>query len=127
MRVLIIACNKDLGTIWGRHLNRNGAKVLVANNQDEAVEILQQWPIDIIVVDVVLTDGSAIAIADFASYKQPNTKVVFVSNSTFFSDGSIFQMIPNACAIMPGDVAPDDLDAVVQHYGQQPRAHQGAA
>ena len=112
-----MACNKDVGAIWGRHIARNGAEVIVADNQAEAISVLQDRRVDIIVVDVVLTDGSAIAIADFASYRQPKTKVVFVSNSNFFSDGSIFQLIPNACAVMPSDVAPDDLEAIVVHHG----------
>jgi len=117
MHVLIIACNKELGRIWGRHLSRNGAEVILANSQAEAIAALQNRHVDVIVVDVVLTDGSAIAIADFASYRQPKTKVIFVSNSNFFSDGSIFQHIPNACAVMPSGVAPDDLEAVIEHHG----------
>ena len=33
MRVLIIACDPDLGLIWGRHLRRRGAEVTVAPTQ----------------------------------------------------------------------------------------------
>ena len=117
MRVLIIACDPDLGLIWGRHLRRRGAEVTVAPTQESAIAALCEQDFDVMVIDVVLTEGSAIAIADFASYRRPGTKVVFVSNGGFFSDGSLFQHIPNAAAVMPGKVSPEDLEAVVEYHG----------
>jgi len=116
MKVLIIVSNPELGRLWARHLSRNGATVVVADSEEAAIDELGTSQVDIIVVDIVLTTGSAIAIADFACCRQPGAKVIFVSNSTFFSDGSIFQHIPNACAVMPAEVQPSDLEAVVEHY-----------
>ncbi len=72
---------------------------------------------DVIVLDLILSDGSAFAVADFSSYRQPDAKVIFVTNSTFFSDGSIFRHIPNACAMVPAETRPEDIGALVEHYG----------
>lgn len=116
MNVLIIACHLEVGQIWGRHLTRRGAHVTLAHSQEEAIEALRTQSIDVIVVDIVLTDGSAIAIADFANYRQPDAKVIFVSNSSFFSDGSIFEHIGNAAAVIPPNVSADDLEAVVDYH-----------
>ena len=117
MRVLIVEENPVLGRIWSRHLERQGYTVDLACNQREAIRLLQQVEINVVVLDLIITDGSAFAIADFCSYRQPEAKVIFITNSRFFSDGSIFQHIPNACAMMPSEVSPEDLGALVEHYG----------
>jgi len=117
MRVLIVEGNPDLGWIWRRHLERRGCAVTLAHSQEEAIEVMRAQTPNIIVLDLVLEDGSAFAIADFASYRHPLAKIIFVTNTDFFSDGSIFQHIPNACALMPAQVEPDDLSALVEHYG----------
>lgn len=117
MRVLIVEGNPDLGSIWCRHLERAGCQVKLSTSQPAAIKSLRDDPVDVIILDLVLEDGSAFAVADFASYRQPDAKVIFVSDTSFFSDGSIFQHIPNACAMMPSQVTPEDLGALVEHYG----------
>ncbi len=118
MRVLIVEENAALGGLWERHLKRLGYDVDRAANQVEAIGVLQATTIDIIVLDLILNEGSAFAIADFCSYRQPDAKVIFVTNSTFFSDGSIFQHVPNACAMVPSGTSAEDIGALVAHYGQ---------
>lgn len=114
---MILAADPDLGVIWGRHLARAGMAVSVATDQAEAIAALCNIAIDIIVIDMVLCDGSAMAVADFANYRRPEARVIFVSNSRFFSDGSIFQHMSNACAVIPAKVTPEDLEAVVSYHG----------
>ncbi len=116
MRVLIVEGNPELGAIWRRHLQRNGCDVVQVQSQAEAIEALQTGPVDIIILDLVLEEGSALAVADFASYRHPDAKVIFVTDTTFFSDGSIFRHVPNACAMMPARTRPEDLEALVEHY-----------
>lgn len=71
---------------------------------------------EIIVLDLVLDHGSALAVADFASYRRPDSRVIFVTNTSFFSDGSIFAHSPNACAYVQSETPPEDLAAMVEHY-----------
>lgn len=118
MHVLIVQPSDSLAEIWQRHLERQGATVDVATNQEQAIHVLQTAKaINVVVLDLVLETGSAFAVADMASYRQPQAKVIFVTNTTFFSDGSIFRHIPNACAFIRADTPPDDLVAIVEHYG----------
>lgn len=117
MRVLIVESDPGIGWLWKRHLERCGAAVAVAQNQDEAVALLAEAPFAVLIVDLILADGSAAAVADYASYRQPDAKIIFVTNSTFFSDGSIFQHFANACAFLPLATRPEDLAAVVEHHG----------
>ncbi len=117
MRVLIVKEDPKIGQVWCNHLRRHGCAVFMAKSQSRAVEALRDETVDIIVLDLVLKEGSAFAVADFASYRQPKAKIIFVTSSSFFSDGSIFQHIPNACAMMPSEVSAEDLGALVEHYG----------
>ncbi len=118
MNVLIVESDAALAAVWCRHLERGLARVSIACDQDHAIEHLQNSAPDVIVLDLFLDAGSAIAVADYASYRRPEAKVVFVTNTTFFSDGSIFNHIPNACAYLQSGTAPEDLTAIVEHYGQ---------
>lgn len=120
MQILIVESQTGLGEIWKQHLERHGMDVELVLAQDAAVAYLQDHPVDLIVLDLLLDEGSAIAVADYANYKYPKTPVIFVTGSSFFSDGSIFQHMSNARAFLPTDVNPDDLAAMVQHYGSHP-------
>ncbi|TCS61907.1 response regulator transcription factor [Primorskyibacter sedentarius] len=118
MNVLIVESKAELGKIWKSHLERLGAEVWLVTTQDDAVNLLRTVELDVLVLDLVIDDGSAMAIADFASYRQPKAKAIFVTNTSFFSDGSIFQHCSNACAYLQSETPPDDLAAMVEHYGR---------
>ena len=118
MQVLIVDSSPELGQIWKRHLERQGMEVSLVQDQDEAIAALQHSAAELIVLDLVLEEGSAFAVADYANYRHPETRVIFTTNSSFFSDGSIFQHSANACAFVPKQVDPDDLSAMVAHYGK---------
>ncbi len=118
MDVLIVESNPDLGGLWQRHLQRQGAQVVVSGDQTTAIQSLQSMDFDVIVLDLVLENGSPLAIADYASYRRPDSKIVFVTNDSFFSDGSIFQHCSNACAFVPTATQPEDLAAIVDYHGR---------
>ena len=116
--ILIVASNPDLSRIWGRHLERHGQDVVILSSQKEAVDYLYENNVEVIVLDLMLQNGSAIAIADFASYRRPSANIVFVTNNTFFSDGSLFTHIPNTAAILQEQTPPNDLAAIVAYHGR---------
>ena len=116
--ILIVASNLQLAQIWARHLKRQGEDVIVLRSQDEAVTYLRGGQADVIVLDLMLEEGSAFAIADFASYKNPDARIVFVTRNTFFSDGSLFTHIPNTAAVLQEAMPPNDLAAIVAYHGR---------
>lgn len=118
MHVLIVQSNAHLGRLWSRHLERLGADVVLALTGDEAVELLGEQGFDAIVLDLVLKEGSALTVADVAYFRQPDANVIFVTDTTFFSDGSIFSHSANARAFVEKATPPADLAAIVQHYGR---------
>lgn len=117
MRTLIVQSNQELGLVWARYLERLGATVQCVTTGDAALEIIQETPLDVIVLDLVLTEGSALSIADFANFNQPTANIVFVTDTTFFSDGSIFAHCANARAFVETATPPEDLAEIVHHYG----------
>ncbi|SFT33342.1 response regulator transcription factor [Sedimentitalea nanhaiensis] len=116
MNVLIVESRPELGLLWRRHLERQGAVVTLVHTQEAAILSLYAGNFEIIVLDLVLEEGSALAVADFASYRRPEARVIFVTNTSFFSDGSIFAHSPNACAYVQSETPPEDLAAMVEHY-----------
>jgi len=116
MHILIVQENRDLGRLWASHLEREGHTTELVQSQEGAISALQARESRVIVLDVMLKDGSAFAISDFASYRWPRARVVFVTSSTFFSDGSIFQHAQNACAYLKSDTDPEDLAKMVTYY-----------
>ncbi|MGR3614906.1 MAG: response regulator transcription factor [Paracoccaceae bacterium] len=116
MEVLIVEDNLDLGWLWKRHLERQGGLVTLVGSQEEAIAALFGSAFSIIVLDLILASGSALAVADFASYRRPEARIIFVTNTSFFSDGSIFAHSPNACAYIQSGTPPEDLAAMVEHY-----------
>ena len=116
MNVLIVESKPDLGALWKRHLERLGRSVSLVRTQESAIAAMYAKDFDIIVLDLILEEGSALAVADFASYRRPEARVIFVTNTSFFSDGSIFAHSPNACAYVQSNTPPEDLAAMVDHY-----------
>jgi DNA-binding NtrC family response regulator len=116
MDVLIVESQPELGGLWKRHLERAGMMVTHVDGQERAIAHLTDHTPEIIILDLVLEDGSALAVSDFASFRRPETQVIFVTDTTFFSDGSIFAHAQNACAFLQSNTPPEDLAAMVEHY-----------
>lgn len=115
MRVLIAQHNIELGKLWAGFLKREGGDVTLVNSQSEALMQIRAQTFDALILEMVLPDGGAIAIADFAAYRQPDVPVITVNSSSFFSDGSIFQLLPNVHSVMQAPVDVSDLAAMISH------------
>ncbi|MEL6376674.1 MAG: response regulator [Pseudomonadota bacterium] len=118
LNVLIVENNCALAQLWERHLRRGGAEVRLAHTQDNALDMLEAEKADLIIMNVVLRGGSAFSLADNVRLLHPHIPIIYVTNSTFFSDGSIFGLCPNACAYLQTTTPPEDLAAMVEHYGR---------
>lgn len=117
MKALIVESTKGLGLLWQRHLERHAIEAHLAIDQQEAVAMLHAAPYDILILDLVLDGSSALAVADFAGYRRPEARVIFVTNTSFFSDGSIFSHCANACALVQSDAPPEDIAAMACYFG----------
>jgi CheY-like chemotaxis protein len=117
MRVLIVEGNADRGMLWQRHLERLGFEVDLTADHDRAIHAVRFRRPDVIVMNLFQSAARPLAIADFAGFHLPAVRVIFVTGAGFFSDGSVFALARNACAVVPAGLAPEDLGAMVAHYG----------
>lgn len=117
MHVLIVQTNSELALLWQRQLEHLGADVVLVQDAAQASDQIETTPFDVVVLDLVLAHGSGLALADLVHLQQPRANVVFVTDTTIFSDGSIFSHSPNARILIKTATPPKDLAAIVFHYG----------
>ena len=117
MRVLVVEADRSLGRLWCKHLQRQGGDTELACDEESAISALRFRTFDVLVLDLMLPNASVLAIADIATYRRPDIAIIVVTANSFFSDGSIFELIPNARGFLHTPVRPDDLAALVEHYG----------
>lgn len=117
MRILVVEGDADLGEVWCKHLQRQGGQTRLCRTEKDAIAAMRFEAFDVLVLDLVIADASVLAISDFATYRNPEVAIIVVTANSFFSDGSIFELIPNARGYLHTPVQPDDLAALVEHYG----------
>ena len=125
VRILLVQHNTGLSDLWAKFLQRQGVEVKQAATQMAAIDLIRFEEYDALVLDLVLPDGGAIAISDYATYRCPDVPIIAVTSTRFFSDGSIFDLIPNARSLMRTPVRPHDLVAVLEHYAPAKAAASG--
>lgn len=117
LRCLIVHGNRDLAAIWAGFLEREGISCRLAPGAAEAIEALRANAFDALVLDVELAEGGGLAAADFAAYRYPEMPVIAVTPRGFFSDGAIFELVPNARGLLRAPLRLDDMAALISHYG----------
>lgn len=116
MHVLIIESDEQLAEVWKKHLVRQGANVTLALDEQGATRQIEAAHFDILILDILLKNGSALGLADLTFFKQPDAQIIFVTRDTFFSDGSVFNLCSNARAVIQADTPPEDIAAMAEHY-----------
>ncbi|MEO0911969.1 MAG: response regulator [Pseudomonadota bacterium] len=116
MRVLVVQDNPDLGSIWCKFLRRQGLESVLATTEAQATKALEEEHFDVLVLEPVLDGGGGLCIADIAAFRHPDMPIIAVTKSSFFADGSIFAMIPNARGLLRTPVRPEDLIAYLEHF-----------
>lgn len=117
MQVLIVEHEAELAAVWARFLERQGLACAVAGSQPDAESAMRARHFDALLLDMELPEGTALAVADFATYRNPDIAIIAVTAHGFFSDGAIFELIPNARGLLRAPLRPEDMAALVQHYG----------
>ena len=115
--ILIVEADADLAGVWAGFLRRQGVRSTLATSAAEAYAALRSRSYGAVVLDMELPAGAAFEVADFATYRDPGVPIIAVTAESFFSDGTIFELIPNARALMRAPLKLDDMAALVEHYG----------
>ncbi len=116
VQVLIVEPDRQAGETWAAHIRGHGLDVTLVETEQQALDALSKSSARVILLDLVLAEGSAFAVADVAGYRYPDSKIVFVTDTDYFSDGSIFRHLPNAQVYLPRATPPEDIANLVHHY-----------
>jgi DNA-binding response OmpR family regulator len=122
VQVLIVEANADLAAIWAGFLRRQGMDCTLAQSPEEAYAALRAAPFDALVLDMDVSEDESVQVADFATYRNPDIPIIVVTARTFFSDGLLFQLIPNARGLLRAPLRLEDMAALVEHYGSRSSA-----
>lgn len=123
MRLLVVQDNADLGRMWCRFLARQGVWAELAVSQESALNYLSRNIYDVLIIEPDLEGGGGLPVADTATFRNPDIAILAVTRSTFFSESMIFDIMPNARALMRTPIRPEDLAAYVEHLDET--AHHG--
>lgn len=121
MQVLIVESGMELAGKWAQAMREDGLDCRIASDQAEAVETLHVDEYSVMLLDLALENGAALAVADYAAYRWPDMPVLVVSGGRAFADGSIFNHCVNVCAFMPKSTQPRDLAAMVRYHARSAR------
>ena len=122
LRVLLVQSEPELGALWEGHMIRQGAEVRLCRDATTALQSLEESLFDVVVLDLVLEDGNGLTVADIAAFRQPEASVICVTDSSFFSDGSIFAHSATARLTLNRTTPPDELSAIVAYYAERSAA-----
>ncbi|MEO1562148.1 MAG: response regulator [Pseudomonadota bacterium] len=124
MNTLLVDDVKPRLELWARHLERNGLSVAKSVSASDAYQKLAIAPFDAMVLNMAMPGGEALSIADYAIFRLPKISIIAVTSDRFFSDGSLFQIIPNLRSHVSETVPVEDLGATLAHYAQTQKEHQ---
>ena len=125
MDVLIVQTRPCLSALWRKHLEKVDAVVAEASTQYEANSYLMELRFDAIIMDLLLENGSALVIAEMAGFHQPEAKLILMTRSSAFCDGSIYFHFSNVCGLLPVGTSPGDIAALVAHHAGENIARLG--
>ena len=97
-------------------LSREGIKLFRAADQHCASIWICEADPAVVVIDLSLTEGSPLAVADFCSYRRPNARVILLGGGKLMADGSLFGHVGNAAAMLPDPVPGPDLLALISFH-----------
>ncbi len=118
MRVLIFDEAGELSCRWQSDLRQRGHDASRETTCDAALSGLRSQRPDVIVANLAPLPADAFLLADIAAVFTPQTRVVFVTQTQEFADGSVFRLAQNACAQVPDTIPPGDLTALVEYHGR---------
>jgi DNA-binding NtrC family response regulator len=113
----ILLLEDDLGLqfTFRAALEEQGHDVITASNCAEAIKALQVHKPDVLILDLMVGSEISINVASFAAYKLPDTEVVYVTGSSLFSQGELFELSRNIRWVLRKPVPLRELTSMVQH------------
>lgn len=90
-------------------LSREGISLFRADDQHNASLWICEADPAVVLIDLSLTEGSPLAVADFCNYRRPDTRVILRGTGKLMAHGSLFGHVGNAAAMISAQMPGEDL------------------
>ena len=77
---------------------------------------MQERNYDVLIANVEIHDDIMLAMIDYTVFRNPDIDVLAVTSSSFFSNGSLFNLIPNLRMQVCPEIRSEDLSVMIDHY-----------
>ena len=117
MNVLVLEDDPILRSVWVDALADEGFEVHEAAESDEAIALIARQRFDVLVLDLMLGEGTSEGVSGYAEVAAPQSFTILVTGSGLFPNGEHRHEMPGVDWILRKPVAIADLAAVVAHAG----------
>ena len=96
-KILVVDDNEDLLELLGKHLMGSGWQVSLARGSRECWEQLARIPPDVILLDLLLLDGSGLEIARFLKREHSYRRIPILAMTGFYSRRKVDECLQAGC------------------------------
>ena len=122
MKCLVADDNADLARLWALALSADGHHVTTCIDGHDAVNQMRVADFDLLVLDLFMPGGGALALARVAIYNNPDAQVVVITGAECFAYGELLEMGENIAMVLRKPVSPKDLRSLVSHLETKRRS-----
>lgn len=114
-KILVLEDDPDLLFTMTCALENEGHHVNGVATLKDAMRFLRFQKPDLLILDYMISEQNSLHIADFALYSNPNVPVIYVTGSSMFTDGQLFNMVRNIAWVLHKPVKMSELTEIAQY------------
>ena len=114
MRVLIVEDDPNLQLLWEGAFEQYGHQSTQSGCKLEALELLEKDRFDLILLDLCLSDGNGLGLANQVDASEGHTPIVIVTGSSTYQNGELFGQSESIVAVLRKPVDIEDLIDVTE-------------
>lgn len=120
MTVLLIAGETMPHEAWAQELKTADLKCTVVTDCHAASRFCLTHSLDVVVMDLHLPGGGVLALADLIVLRNPDVPIIPINTGEVFSDGCLFDVVPNARFMVTPETSGADLTQYVLYCASHP-------
>ncbi len=91
-RILVVDDDASITRVTREHLTREGHTVIEAYDGSEAVRILQEIPVDLVITDLYMPNMDGIEFTIRMGQRKPETKIIAISGGGYKGKEEVLQV-----------------------------------
>jgi len=114
--VLVVEDDPDLQWSLARMLTVRGNRVVGTSSGEGALELMRQWPVDLVLVDDSLPGMSGFELARVLAEEHPDVPVVLMSSEDESGEGALGEKVAGVVATIAKPFRPEALVELLQSF-----------